>query len=233
MASALRTDEETGMKKAPVYTSLDTHPQFDRLCIRAGLFSLASGFVNALAIFEFAMTVAHHTGNASHTGRFSGQDGLRFGRLMVAYLFGSALVGYVGWDGVAPMEGRGSGGLITSALITAGAVFYHQATENVAVTLALWAFAQGIQNGVTSKYNILPVRTTHVTGALTDAGLGFGQYFQASGKKPSLKKTWVMLWCIFGFGLGGLLARESRKALGLQAGLIPAALLFILSVGRS
>ena len=50
--------------------------------------------VSAVAIITMGSTVSHHTGNASHTGRRAGIDGMRFAELIVAYGVGAAVTGF-------------------------------------------------------------------------------------------------------------------------------------------
>ena len=46
---------------------------------------------DAVAILTMGGTVSHHTGNASHTGRRAGIDGMHFAELIVAYGVGAAV----------------------------------------------------------------------------------------------------------------------------------------------
>jgi len=103
------------------------------------------------------------------------------------------------------------------------------------LALLLLSFSQGLQNGITSRFSGLALRTTHMTGALTDAGLILGQWVRARyhGKEPpSLRKPKLFLLCVLSFAAGGFIANLLRKVLGTSAALVPASLLALVASGR-
>eukprot|EP00421_Protoceratium_reticulatum_P020844 CAMPEP_0168384418 /NCGR_PEP_ID=MMETSP0228-20121227/14400_1 /TAXON_ID=133427 /ORGANISM="Protoceratium reticulatum, Strain CCCM 535 (=CCMP 1889)" /LENGTH=149 /DNA_ID=CAMNT_0008397583 /DNA_START=37 /DNA_END=482 /DNA_ORIENTATION=- len=59
-------------KVALAATPLEKRGDFTQVLLMSSFLSLLSGIVNAIAIIEMGGTVAHHTGNASHTGRLLG-----------------------------------------------------------------------------------------------------------------------------------------------------------------
>lgn len=216
-------------------TALEQRADFDRVCLGGCFLSAVSGMVNAVAIFELSSTVAHHTGNASHFGRFLGADGFRFFVLLVAYMVGAGAAGYGGCDGDAVFSGRRSDGLLGSAGAVAIGVLL-QLIGLSSLALPLLAFSQGLQNGVTSRFTGLALRTTHMTGALTDAGLILGQWAKAQqdGKQgPSLRKPILFGSCILSFAAGGFAASIVRKFVGILAALVPAALLAAAASGKA
>merc|ERR1712003_24416 len=102
------------------------------------------------------------------------------------------------------------------------------------LAMLLFAFSQGLQNGVTTKFTSLPLRTTHMTGSLTDVGLILGQWARckfSSGTPPSLRKPALFALCICSFSLGGLVARILVGTLGVSAALVPSGLLGITASG--
>lgn len=220
---------------APAPPPLEKRTDFDRIVLGAAVLSAISGMVNAVAILEMSSTVAHHTGNASHFGRLLGKDGFRFLLLMVAYVVGAGSASFGECDGNAIFTDRSSDGL----LVVAGAVGVGSLLKAVAgargLALLLWAFSQGLQNGITSRFSGLALRTTHMTGALTDAGLVLGQWVQAKYHDkplPSLRKPTLFLSCVLSFAVGGFLVSFLWSVFGVLAAVAPAAALATIASGR-
>ena len=83
----------------------------------------------------------------------------------------------------------------------------------IAVPLA--ALACGIQNGMASNYRGMIIRTTHITGVVTDLGVLIG-YWLRHRKIESWRFT-ILILTIFSFGLGGLLGAIIAQRLGANA----------------
>jgi len=237
MANDSASTGSSGKKQpqsAPPAVALDKTGNFRRICVVSALLALASGMLNAVAIIEFSSTVAHHTGNLSHLGRLWGVDSARFAVLILSYCVGAAAVGWNECDGDAVFEGRYSSGLLCSAGAIATGVISSRVNGLGFVVLPLWAFSQGLQNGITSRFSSMPIRTTHMTGALTDFGLILGQIarkWRYGEPAPSLRKPLVFLICFSSFAAGGFAAKIFHNFLGASAGAIPAVLLAFLAMG--
>lgn len=93
----------------------------------------------------------------------------------------------------------------------------------------LWAcVAMGVQNAMVSHYKGTIIRTTHLSGVLTDLGLALG--YKSRGLEVESKRVILHLLILIGFIVGGLLASWLYPYLKLNAFLIPAALSLIMSV---
>ncbi len=93
----------------------------------------------------------------------------------------------------------------------------------------LWAcVAMGVQNAMVSHYKGTIIRTTYLSGVLTDLGLALG--YKARGLEVESKRVILHLLILIGFIVGGLLASWLYPYLKLNAFLIPAALSLIMSV---
>jgi len=184
---------------------LEQRKDASRVVAVSTFLSFVSGIVNAVAIIKMGGTVAHHTGNASHTGRLAGSDGARFGALMLAYLVGAGVAGFVKVDGEALFAGRYSAGMLSAAIAVVAGAAIHWAGGSALVALPLLAFSQGLQNAITRKCSSLPVCTTHMTGYLTDAGSGLGLWIRTGGGLP-LKPRFFLL-SISAFVAGGFAAK--------------------------
>lgn len=92
----------------------------------------------------------------------------------------------------------------------------------------LWAsVAMGVQNAMISHYNGTIIRTTHLSGVLTDLGLAMGYLLR--GLDVDKKRIFLHLFILIGFLLGGILAAFVYPLLQLNAFLLPACLSLILS----
>lgn len=92
----------------------------------------------------------------------------------------------------------------------------------------LWASAaMGMQNAMVSHYKGTIIRTTHLSGVLTDLGLALGYFFR--GLKTEKRRITLHLLILLGFFLGGIIATVLHPYLQLNAFLIPAGLSLILS----
>ena len=75
--------------------------------------------------------------------------------------------------------------------------------SSLLVSLPLAAFASGLQNGLATKYRGVILRTTHITGIVTDFGQALGM--KLAGHKVEPWKIWLYLFLFF-FFLAGIVA---------------------------
>lgn len=218
----------------PAPLTLDQHSDFVHVCCMASILSTLSGAVNALAFLELGMPVAHHSGNANSVGRELGVSGWRCVPSIASFFLGSVFAGYGRCDGDAVFEGQASGGLLCSAGMVAAGVFVQLATGRSDLSVPLLAFSQGLQNGITTAFSGGVIRTTHVTGALVDAGTGFGTLFRAwrdGQQAPCLRKPMLNAILFMSFIAGGFIGACGQQLAGVRAALLPAAMLAFLSTG--
>eukprot|EP00438_Fugacium_kawagutii_P028482 Skav205458 [mRNA] locus=scaffold4682:78970:79707:+ [translate_table: standard] len=198
----------------------------------------ASGLINALCIFEMGMTVSHQSGNTSHTGRLIMDGGAAFGHLLLAFCFGSFFAGYSKADTELIYSGRYSPNLLAASLaVVAGCVVYFckehgcNGNDSRSESLLLFAFSQGIMNGITRRCQTLPICTTHFTGYLTDVGTLLGWCARDGVMDEKFYKAMLFAAGIFFFGLGGVAAKELHEAYSMQAALISAGLMVAVAGG--
>jgi len=201
----------------------------------------ASGIVNALTIIDMGMTVSHQSGNTSHTGRLIMNGGAKFGHLLASFCFGSFFAGFSKSDCEAIYSGRYSPNLLaaTIAVVLGCTVHYCKehggaGNDNTSECLLLFAFSQGIQNGITRRCLSLPICTTHFTGYLTDVGTGFGAWARATmngEKPPTLLKVLLFFAGTLFFLLGGVAAKELHGPYNMQGALVAAGLMGAISAG--
>ena len=86
----------------------------------------------------------------------------------------------------------------------------------------------GMQNAMVSHYKGAIIRTTHLSGVLTDIGLTFG--YKARGLKVENRRISLHVLIFIGFLMGGLIASLLYPYLKLQTFLIPAGLSLAMSM---
>lgn len=57
-----------------------------------------------------------------------------------------------------------------------GQYFYHETLKETELLLSIMLFAMGLQNGLTASISNFAVKTTHLTGAVTDLGILFSMF---------------------------------------------------------
>jgi uncharacterized membrane protein YoaK (UPF0700 family) len=98
---------------------------------------------------------------------------------------------------------------------------------NHPVGVTLTALACGLQNAMASSYYGLVIRTTHVTGIVTDLGVMLGQWIRFKDIKPW--KAFLLLGLLGGFLIGGLSGNLLYGSAGMISLLLPS--LLCLSAG--
>ncbi len=123
-------------------------------------------------------------------------------------------------------------GLLGASLSQIGGLF-------VSVTVMLLSFIMGLQNAVITKLSQAEIRTTHVTGVVTDIGIELGKllYWNGSSTRPGqhrvqadrqrLKTLTLLALCFF---VGGVTGALGFRTVGYLSTL-PLALLLIALAG--
>jgi uncharacterized membrane protein YoaK (UPF0700 family) len=108
----------------------------------------------------------------------------------------------------------------------------------VSATIMLLCFTMGLQNAVITKVSRAEIRTTHVTGVVTDIGIELGKlvYWNRLQHDPTLHvvadrgRLLVLSLLVLAFLLGGILGALAFQRIG-YAATIPLALLLVLMAG--
>jgi uncharacterized membrane protein YoaK (UPF0700 family) len=92
-------------------------------------------------------------------------------------------------------------------------------------------FSMGLQNGIVSVVSGNVVRTTHLTGMVTDFGIGISELLiSKEDRKKNTEKVILSGTIIFSFFSGGIFSAYSTSFYSLNAVFLPiAVLLFIIS----
>lgn len=144
----------------------------------AGYLALVAGFVNSAGFVLVGVFTSHVTGNA---GRFADELSLGHGTaisalLLVAMFFAGAFLASMALETrlLRRREAVYGGLLVVEAALLAGAM---AATDKV-LEAAFLAIAMGMQNSFVTRLSGAIVRTTHLTGVVTDLGIESARWFR-------------------------------------------------------
>lgn len=132
--------------------------------------------------------------------------------------------------------------LVEAALLLLfGLLGSHLSTRHylfVPATVTLLCLTMGLQNAIITKISKAEIRTTHITGMVTDVGIEFGKLLYRSQNSDTpdehtvhadTKKLGILLSLIGLFFLGGLIGAIGFKHLGFISALPLAATLMVLA----
>jgi uncharacterized membrane protein YoaK (UPF0700 family) len=191
----------------------------------AGALAFVAGLVNVVGLLSFKQqALTHLTGSTSLLAvAITSLDGpamLHFAALLGTFVAGTALSGLL--IGNAPLRLRRRYGVALGvhSVLLVGAV--PLLTDGQLGGIYMICAASGLQNGMGSIYSSGLVRTTHLTGLITDLGLFLGH---ALRQVPvDAQRVRLCLIIVSAFFAGGIAGTVTFGHLGPAALLIPAAL---------
>lgn len=183
----------------------------------------AAGYINTVVLLLGTLPVTHLTGTVSRLsldlGRGDRADAVFVGGLVTAFVLGAALSGVIIGSSTLRLGRRyGVAVMVEAALIAAAAAFI---PSSLTLGAMLAAGAAGLQNAMASSYRSLIVRTTHVTGLLTDLGFMAGQ--SLTGHKIAGWRFALIGSLLIAFIGGGVVGALAHGVLHADALWIPAA----------
>jgi uncharacterized membrane protein YoaK (UPF0700 family) len=193
------------------------------------LLMATAGLVNSIAILGIhGSSVAHVTGNASSfaielsNGLFS----LHLFLLVFVFFLGAFFTGSFLGSRVYKKENRyGSLLIFQSLLLIGGSILYLNKIEFSSYT---FSFCCGIQNAIVMTYRGSIIRTTHLTGIVTDLGSYLGNKLR--GVPVESWRIYMNSSQIFGFLAGSYLGAYFFRSYGLVIVWIPALVSFVIGV---
>ncbi|HEU4588361.1 MAG TPA: YoaK family protein [Gemmatimonadales bacterium] len=182
-----------------------------------------AGFVDVAVIALAGLPVSHMSGSVARVASDAAAHDLvdlwRVARVILAFLLGAMVSGLViGLSRVLP--GRRYGAvLLLEAAALAGAVWL-LGNQRPALGAALAAFACGLQNGMVNGFYGVILRTTHLSGILTDLGVMLGHRLR--GGTIAWWRIGLLASIVGGFVAGGVGGAVAVHRLGAESLLIPA-----------
>jgi uncharacterized membrane protein YoaK (UPF0700 family) len=177
-----------------------------------------AGYINSIALGVFNSPVSHMTGAVSYLGIDVADghltDAVATLSIIVAFMVGAGLAGFIiGARELSPGRRFGAA-LVIEGCVLALATYLLTSGHHSGIPLV--AMACGLQNGTTSSYFGLMIRTTHVTGTVTDIGVMMGHWLRH--RHIERKKLVFMIGVVAAFGTGvwiGALANSRAGSVAL------------------
>ncbi|KAI8816458.1 uncharacterized protein EV422DRAFT_551654 [Fimicolochytrium jonesii] len=197
--------------------------EFYSIVIGGSVLALNAGFINVVTLAGvFSVTVSHHTGNVSKTAIALYNWDLTTLALVTSivfsYMFGSFIAGFMVGDNKFRL-GRSYGYslMVESACLFGSFVFLRRE-----LLVGEWfaAFGCGLQNALATSYSGAVVRTTHMTGILTDIGNILGQACRAD-TTAELWRLKVHVPLLASYFFGGLMGQVSYNIMHEKSLLLP------------
>ncbi|MEL3900490.1 MAG: YoaK family protein [Treponema phagedenis] len=160
-----------------------------------------SGFLNTALIQIYAVSVSHHTGNMTRLALSLGSFDFHSARFLflsvLCFFAGSFVAGFLFYDRVFHLQ-KTYGLFLIGFSVVFLSLFFLDFWQDLCVFIT--TFILGMQNGMFIFFDGILVRTTHVTGYLTDAATSFGMAMR--GKPNEMRRTlfYIKSMCFFIFG---------------------------------
>lgn len=195
------------------------------------LLTAVAGCVNAIAVLHAYHAVTHMTGTLASVSLEFAQGHARVGVRAIAVVFcffiGATLSGVIVQQPSLHAGRRYGVALMLEGALLVGAWFGLR--NGLVMGEVLSAIACGLQNALATSYSGAVVRTTHMTGVVTDLGIAIGQWL--AQQPVEWVRVRLLLVLLLGFTLGSALGAVATPALGPQTLLIPAAVVFVTGLG--
>ncbi|MFI9029994.1 YoaK family protein [Streptomyces sp. NPDC053560] len=200
--------------------------------IAAAVLAAVAGFVNSVFLTSLLLPVSHVTGSLSQAsmdvtgGDLSGLTNLA--TVLIAFFCGAIAAGALLGPHTQTIGRRYGVALLIEAALLGAAPLVAGEQQSTPYAMILAAGACGLQNGMFSNYRGMVLRTSHMTGTLTDLGvlLGCRGYRGGQAWKGVLLATTVVT-----FAGGGVAGAYAASAAALHALWIPATCCALLGGG--
>ncbi len=204
--------------------------------------AFVAGAVNAGGFLAVRQYTSHMSGIVSAMADDVALGSLRLALAglegVLAFLLGAACTAFlVRWARGHALQSEYALPLLAEAvlLISFGLTGHVFAGQRVLGTVMLLCFTMGLQNAIVTKISGAVIRTTHLTGMVTDVGIKLGRlaYAFASDELPTasldVNKLALLMSLIGLFFLGGVTGALGYKHIGFLFTLPLAALLLLLA----
>ncbi|MEO5917059.1 MAG: YoaK family protein [Luteolibacter sp.] len=179
--------------------------------------------VNACFLLRLGTSVSHLTGDVSKVAMnaVEGRSHLSAGAInlltaAIGFVMGAATSGYFIHHPGIEFDRPYGRSIIAIGVCLAGAHFSFNASPSLSIILA--SFACGFQNALATHYRGMVLRTTHVTGLLTDLGTHLGMRLR--GHEIARWKLLIPTFLVLSFFAGALFGTALVVVLKLPALLI-------------
>lgn len=187
--------------------------------------ALCAGCINSVGFLGvYHQAITHLTGTVSILSiELASANYLLAGRASAVVLFfflGAFLSGFIIRQNTVGIGRRYGVVLAIEAALLFGAVYFLRNGAQIGDYLA--SMACGLQNAMASSYGGAVLRTTHMTGIITDLGMACGYYLRRQSVDWTRFRLYGVL--LLGFFAGGVLGALGFARYGYDTLLFPAAL---------
>lgn len=180
---------------------------------------LLAGAINVYGIKILSCTVGHHTGNFSWIAIHIYNHEIPFPFIVVvlSFFLGSVTSGIILSNNKAGNEKPYNIILIGGGIVLSIMEMMHL-DQWLLCAVPFWL---GVQNAMFVTYQQVVVRTTHMTGALTDAGFALGSYLRGNTGEIWKVQFYILSILVFVAGgyVGGFLIEYSVLPLSIVGGM--------------
>lgn len=191
------------------------------------LLTAVAGWVNAVAVASAYHAVTHMTGTvfavSLELGRGNTSVALRAAAVVLFFFVGATLSGVVIRQPTLHAGQRYGVALMLEGALLAGAWVGLRNASVAGEVLA--AVACGLQNALATSYSGAVVRTTHMTGIVTDLGINVGHWLARQPVEWFRVRLHLVL--LLGFVTGGAVGAVVHSTMGPAALLVPACVVFV------
>jgi uncharacterized membrane protein YoaK (UPF0700 family) len=181
-----------------------------------------AGCVNAVAVASAYHAVTHMTGTvfsvSFEASRGHADVALRAGAVVLSFFAGAAVSGFIVQQSTLHAGRRYGVALLVEAALLFGA--WLGLRERSVSGEVLAAAACGLQNALATSYSGAIIRTTHMTGIITDLGITVGHWLRRQPVEWFRVRLHLVL--LTGFVLGGALGTTAFEVMGTHTLLLPA-----------
>jgi uncharacterized membrane protein YoaK (UPF0700 family) len=162
-----------------------------------------AGVINAVGLLDFRhQAMTHMTGTTTLVGvaiaETNAGEILQLAGIVLAFVVGASLSGAIIGTSVLRLGRRYGVVLALESLLLFCAVPLLQAHADAGIYLATCAC--GLQNAMASTYSGAVLRTTHVSGIVTDLGIALGQRLRGHKVDSKRVRLYALLFTAFLFG---------------------------------
>lgn len=173
--------------------------------IIGSIMALIAGYINSAMLIEFAMPVSQMTGIASRMSdavvHFQFSELFSAITILVGFFIGAMYSGWlIGHRQYHQDRSYGYALFSVCALLATATLFSYIQSE---VSVFIAAMACGLQNALVASYRGLQIRTTHMTGIVTDLAAFTGLWLRTGS--PWTWQPYLLLCLLIAFLLGGVL----------------------------
>ncbi|MCB1828002.1 MAG: DUF1275 domain-containing protein, partial [Coxiellaceae bacterium] len=172
----------------------------------AFIMSFNGGYINSFSLVSILKnSVGYVTGNltisAEYLEKGDYHNFIYLFILVFCFLLGSVLSGLIVKNQNFKIDRRYDTSLLAQSVLVIASLFlllngYHQSSYLLALTM-------GMQNAMTTHYSSALIRTTHMTGTMTDLGVLISHWIR--GREVHFWKIRLYLLLILGFSTGTIL----------------------------